>query len=165
MKHILTILFLLVRLVTFGQESKLAEIDKLVSAIDTDSVLTLKEFTVDNRILKIWTTTEHQILKIVEKRNVNYGEIKSTIYLKNRIPIKTIESESVFVWLTDSIARIKGYSIDLVEEYSAVSYVLDWSKKQRKLIITGKPTEENTISLELKNQEAIIRKSEKLIRE
>lgn len=165
MKNTLTIILILVRSLTFGQENQLVEIDNVVNTIDNDSVLTVREFNLDNQTLKIWTNNKNQILKIVEKRNLNYGEIKSTIYLKNMKPIKTIESESINVWLTDSLVKIKGYSIDLREEYSAVSYIFNWSKKQRKLIITGKPTGENNISLELKKYERIIWKSEKLLSE
>jgi hypothetical protein len=165
MKNTLTIILILIRFLTFGQENKLAEIDNEVNSIDKDSILTIKEFNLENQTLKVWLNDKNQILKIVENRNVNYGEIKSTIYLRGTKPIKTIESENVYFWLPDSLAKIKGYSIDLKEEYTATSYILNWNKKERKLIITGKLTGESNISFELKKYEGIIRRSKNLISE
>jgi hypothetical protein len=165
MKNTLTIILILISFLTFGQENKLAEIDNEVNSIDKDSILRIKEFNLENQTLKVWLNDKNQILKIVEKRNVNYGEIKSTIYLKGTKPIKTIESENIYFYLPDSLAKIKGYSIDLREEYSATSYIINWNKKQRKLIVNGKATNEKNASSELKKYEGIIRKSEKLITE
>ena len=165
MKNTLTIIFILISFLTFSQENRLAEIDNEVNSIEKDSILKIKEFNLENQTLKVWLNDKNQILKIVENRNVNYGEIKSTIYLKETKPIKTIESENIYFWLTDSLAKIKGYGIDLREEYTATSYIINWNKKQRRLIITGKPTGESDISFELIKYEGIIRKSEKLISE
>lgn len=165
MKNTLTIILILIRFLTFGQENKLTEIDNEVNSIDKDSILRIKEFNLENQTLKVWLNDKNQILKIVENRSVNYGEIKSTIYLKGTKPIKTIESENIYFWFTDSLAKRKGYDIDLRVEYTATSYIINWNKKQRRLIITGKPTGESNISFELKKYERIIRKSEKLIRE
>lgn len=165
MKNTLTIILIFIRFLTFGQENKIAKIDHEVNSIDKDSILRIKEFNIENQTLKVWLNDKNEILKIVEKRNVNYGEIKSTIYLKGTKPIKTIESENIYFWLTDSLAKIKGYSIDLREEYTATSYIINWNKKQRKLIVNGKATNEKNASYELKKYEGIIRKSEKLITE
>ncbi len=165
MKNTLTIILILVRFLAFGQENKLAEIDNEVNAIEKDYSLRIEEFNLEKQTLKVWLNDKNQILKIVENRNANYGEIKSTIYLKETKPIKTIESENIYFWLTDSLAKIKGYSIDHREEYSATSYIINWNKKQRKLILNGKATNEKNASSELKKYEGIIRKSEKLIKE
>lgn len=165
MKNTLTIILILIRFLTFGQENKLTEIDNEVSSINKDSMLRIKDFNLENHTLKVWLNDKNQILKIVENRNVNYGQIISTIYLKGTKPIKTIESENIYFWLTDSLVKIKGYSIDLKEEYTATSYIINWDKKQRKLIITGKPTGESNISFELIKYEGIIRKSKKLVSE
>lgn len=119
MKSTWTITLTLIRFLTFGQENILAEIDNEVNSIDNDSILTIREFNLDNHTFKVWLNDKSNF-KIVENRNLNYGEIKTTIYLKETKPIKTIESEKIYFWLTDSLAIIKGYGIDLREEYTAI---------------------------------------------
>ncbi len=165
MKKTLVIILILIGFLSFGQEKILVAIDNEVSLIDNNSVLLVKDFEIDNQSLKIWCNSKKQILKIVETRNVDYGEIKSTIYMKDLKPIKTMESENVHFFLPDSLAKIKGYDIDIQEEYSAVSYILNWNKRERKLITKGKPVNDKNASSDLIKYDAIIRKAKKLISE
>ncbi len=171
MKKTFAIILTLIGFLTFGQESKFIEIDNEANSIESDSTLVELKFDLSkktdsikssNRILRIWHVKK-RIFKIVEETSVDYGEIKSTIYLNGMNPIKTIESESVYYYLPDSIAQIKGYDIDLKDEFRAVSYITNWNKKERELITIGKPSGEKSISFELKKYDAIIRKAKKLI--
>lgn len=165
MKKTLAILFFLIRILVLGQETKIAEIDKQSKLIDTDTTLVTSNFDLTNASrLKIWHK-EKQIFKIVQKENVDYGEIKSQIYLLKNKPIKIKETENTYFILTDSIARIKGYSIDIEENFKAVSYIIHWNKKQRELIVSGQPTEEKNISYKWSKYVAIIKKAETLINE
>jgi len=165
LKKTLAILFFLIRILVFGQETKIAEIDKQSKLIDADTTLVTSSFDLTNASrLKIWHK-EKQIFKIVQEENVDYGEIKSQIYLLKNKPIKIKESENTYFFLTDSIARIKGYSIDIEENFKAVSYIIHWNKKQRELIVSGQPTEEKNISYNWSKYVAIIKKAETLINE
>ncbi len=155
----------LIGILAFGQENKMTEIDNQSKSIDSDTELIESNFDLTNESkLKVWYK-ENRIFKIVQEMNVDYGEIKSEIYLVANKPIKIIESESTYFFLTDSIAKIKGYSIDIEENLRVVSYITNWNKKQRELIVTGEPTEKKNISYELNKYAGIIRKAEKLINE
>ena len=141
----------------------MTDIDNQSKSIDSDTELIESNFDLTNESkLKVWSK-ENQIFKIVQEINVDYGEIKSVIYLVANKPIKIIESESTYFFLTDSIAKIKGYSIDIEENLRVLTYITNWNKKQRELIVTGEPTEKKNISYELKKYAGIIRKAEKLI--
>ncbi len=143
----------------------MTEIDNQSKSIDSDTELIESNFDLNNESkLKVWHK-EKQIFKIVQERNVDYGEIKSEIYLIGNKPIKITESESTYFFLTDSIAKIKGYSVDIEENFRAISYITNWNKKQRELIISGEPTEKKNISYELNKYAEIIRKTEKLTNE
>ena len=155
----------LIGILAFGQENKMTEIDNQSKSIDSDTELIESNFDLNNESkLKVWHK-EKQIFKIVQERNVDYGEIKSEIYLIGNKPIKITESESTYYFLTDSIAKIKGYSVDIEENFRAISYITNWNKKQRELIISGEPTEKKNISYELNKYAEIIRKAEKLTNE
>ena len=155
----------LIGILAFGQENKMTEIDNQSKSIDSDTELIESNFDLNNESkLKVWHK-EKQIFKIVQERNVDYGEIKSEIYLIGNKPIKITESESTYFFLTDSIAKIKGYSVDIEENFRAISYITNWNKKQRELIISGEPTEKKNISYELNKYAEIIRKTEKLTNE
>ena len=155
----------LIGILAFGQENKMTEIDNQSKSIDSDTELIESNFDLNNESkLKVWHK-EKQIFKIVQERNVDYGEIKSEIYLIGNKPIKITESESTYYFLTDSIAKIKGYSVDIEENFRAISYITNWNKKQRELIISGEPTEKKNISYELNKYAGIIRKAEKLTNE
>jgi len=143
----------------------MTEIDKQSKSIDSDTELIKSNFDLTNESkLKVWYK-ENRIFKIVKEKNVDYGAIKSEIYLVANKPIKIIESENTYFFLPDSIAKIKGYSIDIEENFRAVSYIINWNKKQRELIVSGDPTEKKNNSYELKKYTGIIRKAEKLINE
>ncbi|PYE83130.1 hypothetical protein DFQ11_101561 [Winogradskyella epiphytica] len=155
----------LIGILVFGQENKMTEIDNQSKSIDSDTELIESNFDLTNESrLKVWHK-ENRIFKIVQEMNVDYGEIKSEIYLVGNKPVKIIESESTNFFLTDSIAKIKGYSIDIEENFRAVSYITNWNKKQRELKVSGEPTEEKNISYELNKYIGIIRKAENLINE
>ena len=155
----------LIGILAFGQENKMTEIDNQSKSIDSDTELIESNFDLNNESkLKVWHK-EKQIFKIVQERNVDYGEIKSEIYLIGNKPIKITESESTYYFLTDSIAKIKGYSVDIEENFRAISYITNWNKKQRELIISGEPTEKKNISYELNKYAEIIRKAEKFTNE
>lgn len=171
MKKYFTILLILIGSLTFGQEINYTEIDNKANAIDSDLELIEIKFDLTNKqdpndshqtILRIWHK-EKRIYKISQDVSVNYGKIKSEIYLNGKKPIKTIESENTYYYLPDSIAKLKGYSVDLEENYNATSYILDWDKKQRKVVISGKSTEEKKASFEWNKFNAIIRRAEKLV--
>ncbi|MEZ4977185.1 MAG: hypothetical protein R2802_11630 [Flavobacteriaceae bacterium] len=165
MKKIFAIILTLIGILAFGQENKMTEIDNQSKSIDSDTELIESNFDLNNESkLKVWHK-EKQIFKIVQERNVDYGEIKSEIYLIGNKPIKITESESTYYFLTDSIAKIKGYSVDIEENFRAISYITNWNKKQRELIISGEPTEKKNISYELNKYAEIIRKAEKLTNE
>ncbi|MDA0177397.1 hypothetical protein OOZ35_07840 [Mesoflavibacter profundi] len=165
MKKIFAIILTLIGILAFGQENKMTEIDNQSKSIDSDTELIESNFDLNNESkLKVWHK-EKQIFKIVQERNVDYGEIKSEIYLIGNKPIKITESESTYFFLTDSIAKIKGYSVDIEENFRAISYITNWNKKQRELIISGEPTEKKNISYELNKYAEIIRKTEKLTNE
>ena len=143
----------------------MTEIDNQSKSIDSDTELIESNFDLNNESkLKVWHK-EKQIFKIVQERNVDYGEIKSEIYLIGNKPIKITESESTYYFLTDSIAKIKGYSVDIEENFRAISYITNWNKKQRELIVSGEPTEKKNISYELNKYAEIIRKAEKFTNE
>ncbi|MUU78935.1 hypothetical protein [Winogradskyella endarachnes] len=121
MKKTFTIILTLIGILTFGQESDYSEIDNHTKLIDSNTELIELEFDLTNKsdstnseyaVLKIWHK-EKKIFKIIKEVSVDYGEIKSEIYLVGNKPIKIIESESMNYYLTDSIAKIKGYSIDI----------------------------------------------------
>ena len=155
----------LIGILAFGQENKMTEIDNQSKSIYSDTELIESNFDLNNESkLKVWHK-EKQIFKIVQERNVDYGEIKSEIYLIGNKPIKITESESTYYFLTDSIAKIKGYSVDIEENFRAISYITNWNKKQRELIVSGEPTEKKNISYELNKYAEIIRKAEKLTKE
>jgi len=155
----------LIGILAFGQENKMTEIDNQSKSIDSDTELIESNFDLNNESkLKVWHK-EKQIFKIVQERNVDYGEIKSEIYLIGNKPIKITESESTYYFLTDSIAKIKGYSVDIEENFRAISYITNWNKKQRELIVSGEPTEKKNISYELNKYAEIIRKAEKFTNE
>ena len=143
----------------------MTEIDNQSKSIYSDTELIESNFDLNNESkLKVWHK-EKQIFKIVQERNVDYGEIKSEIYLIGNKPIKITESESTYYFLTDSIAKIKGYSVDIEENFRAISYITNWNKKQRELIVSGEPTEKKNISYELNKYAEIIRKAEKFTNE
>ena len=165
LKKIFAIILTLIGILAFGQENKMTEIDNQSKSIDSDTELIESNFDLNNEYkLKVWHK-ENQIFRIVQERNVDYGEIKSEIYLIGNKPIKITESESTYYFLTDSIAKIKGYSVDIEENFRAISYITNWNKKQRELIISGEPTEKKNISYELNKYAEIIRKAEKLTKE
>ncbi|WP_179320992.1 hypothetical protein [Winogradskyella helgolandensis] len=165
MKKTFVIILTLIGILVFGQENKMAEIDNQSKLIDSDTELIESNFDLTNESkLRVWHK-EKRIFKIVQEMNVDYGEIKSEIFLVGNKPIKIIESESTNFFLTDSIAKIKGYSIDIEENFRVVSYITNWNKKQRELIVSGEPTEKKNISYELNKYAGIIRKAEKLINE
>ncbi|REE07664.1 hypothetical protein DFQ09_11211 [Winogradskyella pacifica] len=155
----------LIGILAFGQENKMTEIDNQSKSIDSDTELIESNFELTNESKLKVSYKENRIFKIVQEMNVDYGEIKSEIYLVANKPIKIIESESTYFFLTDSIAKIKGYSIDIEENLRVVSYITNWNKKQRELIVTGEPTEKKNISYELNKYARIIRKAEMLINE
>lgn len=165
MKKTLVIILTLIGFLSFGQEKILVGIDNEVNLIDNNSTLIVKDFEFDNQVLKVWYNSNKQILKIVEIRNVDYGEIKSTVYMKDLKPIKTLESEGIYFFLPDSLSKIKGYDIDIKEEYTAISYILNWNKRERKLIVKGKPLNDKNTSSDLIKYDGIIRKAKKLISE
>ena len=143
----------------------MTEIDNQSKSIDSDTELIESNFDLNNESkLKVWHKGK-QIFKIVQEKNVDYGEIKSEIYLIGNKPIKITESESTYYFLTDSIAKIKGYSVDIEENFRAISYITNWNKKQRELIVSGEPTEKKNISYELNKYAEIIRKAEKFTNE
>ena len=155
----------LIGILAFGQENKMTEIDNQSKSIDSDTELIESNFDLNNESkLKVWHKGK-QIFKIVQEKNVDYGEIKSEIYLIGNKPIKITESESTYYFLTDSIAKIKGYSVDIEENFRAISYITNWNKKQRELIVSGEPTEKKNISYELNKYAEIIRKAEKFTNE
>ena len=165
LKKIFAIILTLIGILAFGQENKMTEIDNQSKSIDSDTELIESNFDLNNESkLKVWHK-EKQIFKIVQERNVDYGEIKSEIYLIGNKPIKITESESTYYFLTDSIAKIKGYSVDIEENFRAISYITNWNKKQRELIVSGEPTEKKNISYELNKYAEIIRKAEKFTNE
>ncbi|MBU2940179.1 hypothetical protein KO494_11590 [Lacinutrix sp. C3R15] len=166
MKKTFTILLTLIGILVFGQENKITEIDNQLKSIDTDTELIESNFELINESckLKIWHK-EKQIFKIAQVKNVDYGEIKSKIYLVANKPIKIVESESTYFFLTDSIAKIKGYSIDIEENFRAIAYIINWNKKQRKLMVSGKPTEEKNATYNRIKYIEIFRKAEKLLNE
>ncbi len=152
-------------ILAFGQENATTEIDIQSKTIDSDNELVMSNFDLTNEIkLKIWHK-KNQIFKIIREEYTNYGEIKSEIYIVGKQPIKIIESESSNFFLPDSIAEIKGYSIDIEENFKAISYIINWNKGQRELVISGEPTKEKDISYDLNKYVGIIRKAEKLINE
>lgn len=160
-----TLILILVGIISFGQENKFDEINNKIILVDLDSTLTKLEFKLnesDSIVLRVWSNNK-RIFKIERQINVDYGEIKSTIYLDEDKPIKIIESEQVYYFLPDSIAQIKGYGIDLKEEFRAVSYITNWNTKDRELII-GKPTDEKNILYELSKYDGIVRKAKNLIK-
>ncbi len=119
----------------------MTEIDNQSKSIDSDTELIESNFDLTNESkLKVWYK-KNQVFKITQVMYVDYGEIKSEIYLVANKPIKIIESESTFTIYNDSIAKIKGYDIGLEENFKASTYIFNWNKKQRELIITGEPTE------------------------
>ena len=165
LKKIFAIILTLIGILAFGQENKMTEIDNQSKSIDSDTELIESNFDLNNESkLKVWHKGK-QIFKIVQERNVDYGEIKSEIYLIGNKPIKITESESTYYFLTDSIAKIKGYSVDIEENFRAISYITNWNKKQRELIVSGEPTEKKNISYELNKYAEIIRKAEKFTNE
>jgi hypothetical protein len=104
-------------------------IDNKVKLIESDSTLIRKVFdwaeltgttTDGGGILKVWWNKE-KILKIVEEIGLSYGQIKTTIYLKNGMPIKIIETEENFGFKNDEI----NYE-ELNEVYRELIYVFDW---------------------------------------
>lgn len=165
MKKTFTIILTLIGILVFGQENKIVEIENQSKSIDSETELIESSIDLTNKSkLKVWHK-EKQIFKIVQKNYVDHGVIKSEIYLVENKPIKIIESESTNFFLIDSIARIKGYSIDIEENFRAVSYITNWNKKQRELILSGEPTEKKNISFELNKYIGIIKKAEELINE
>lgn len=163
MKKTFTVILTLIGILVFGQENKIAEIENQTKLIDSDTELIEPIIDLTNKSkLKFWHK-EKQIFKIVQESYVDYGVIKSEIYLVGNKPIKIIESENTNFFLIDSIARIKGYSVDIEENFRAVSYITNWNKKQRELILSGEPTEKKNISYELNKYIGIIKKAEELI--
>ena len=105
MKNAFVIILTLIGFLAFGQENNVAQIDRKVKSIESDSTLNETKFdwveltgitTDGGGILKV-CRIEKQICKIVEEIGLSYGRIKTTIYLENGIPIKIIETEENFV--------------------------------------------------------------------
>jgi hypothetical protein len=169
LKKTFVIILTLIGIVTFGQENKLDRIENEVNLINSDSTLIESKFEVTNDssiyiVIAIWHI-KNKIYKIEKNSTLNYGEIKSTLYLSDGVPIKIIETESENYFLPDSLVQIKGYDVDIMENYKGISYIYNWKKNKRELIQTGQPTGNSDISIEWSKYIEILRKSIKLISE
>ena len=111
MKFNLITLLLFLSLTAFSQKNTIADIDKYVENIDSNSELELNEYDwskiteshIDQgAILKIWKK-ENQIVKIEEQFGASYGRYSRLIYLKNNRQIKGIETEENFGFKNDKI--------------------------------------------------------------
>ena len=141
MKKAFVTILTLIGFLAFGQENNLDRINNEVKSIESDSTLIKTEFdwveltgitTDGGGILKVWRN-EKQICKIVEQIGLAYGRIRTTIYLKNGIPIKILETEENFGHTNDGL----NYE-ELNEVYREMIYVFDWKNDNAKIKRTGK---------------------------
>jgi hypothetical protein len=141
MKKAFVIILTLIGFIAIGQEKNLDLIENEVKSIESDSTLVETEFdwveltgitTDGGGILKVWRN-EKQILKIVEEIGLSYGRIRTTIYLKNGIPIQIIETEENFGHTNDGL----NYE-ELNEVYREIIYVFDWNNDNAKIKRIGK---------------------------
>ena len=141
MKKAFVIILTLIGFLAFGQENNLDRIDNEVKSIESDSTLVETEFdwaeltgitTDGGGILKVWRN-DSQLHKIVEEIGFSYGRVKTTIYLKNEIPIKIIETEENFGFKNDELDYKK-----LNEVFRATIYVFDWENDMSEIQRIGK---------------------------
>lgn len=141
MKKTFVIVFILIGFITFGQENKLDQIKNQVELIESDSNLTISEFdlaeltgiaTDGGGFLKVWRN-KNQICKIVEEIGLSYGRLKNTIYLKDGVPIKIIETEENFGHKNNEL----NYN-ELNEVFKATIIVFDWENDQSQIEEIGK---------------------------
>lgn len=141
MGRIILILLTLISYVSFGQDRQLIQIDTEISTIEANTTLELTEFdpakrteiaTDGGRILKIWHQKK-QIHKIAEEIGLSYGRIRTTVYLKNGIPVKIIETEEHFEQTHNGLNDQK-----LTEVYKAERYVFDWKNNKSTIKQAGK---------------------------
>ncbi|HEY9084112.1 MAG TPA: hypothetical protein VIN73_12330 [Vicingaceae bacterium] len=140
-KTFIIVLSSLIGLLAFGQKNDFVQIDYEVNSIELDSSLVQIEFdwveltgitTDGGGILTVWQN-DKQICKIVEEIGLSYGRIKTTIYLKDEIPIKIIETEENFGLENGEL----NYG-ELKEVFRVIIYVLDWENDDSKTEWTGK---------------------------
>lgn len=141
MKNHILFLLIFIGFISFGKEKSLDQVECLVYAIDSDTTLIkleydwmeLSEYTTDGGgVLKVWRDKE-QIRKIVEEIGLSYGQVKTTIYLQDDLPIKIIETEENFGFQDGEI----NYT-ELFEVYSAEIYVYDWEMDDSEIVQKGK---------------------------
>lgn len=140
MKQSFVIILALIGFLSFAQENKTSEIDKLVESIKVDSTLIKSEFdwveltgitTDGGGILKVWWN-RNQIVRVYEEIGLSYGRISTSIYLQNGTPIKIIEIEENFNQTNPSVNYDK-----INEVFRAEIYVFDWEKDNSKVERTG----------------------------
>ena len=141
MKNAFVIILTLIGFLAFGQENNVAQIDRKVKSIESDSTLNETKFdwveltgitTDGGGILKVWRN-EKQICKIVEEIGLSYGRIRTIIYLNKGIPIKIIETEENFGHENGELNYKK-----LNEVFRATIHIFDWENDESKIIRTGK---------------------------
>lgn len=163
LKPIFTIVLLFFGSFLLSQDEK-SKIDIQTQLIDADTLLKESTFQPNIETRLIVRHNQNEIRQIIQKTRVNYGEIKSVLYLTNNKPIKIIETEYTYYFLPDSIAEIKGYSADIKENFRVESYITNWDKKQRHVLVNGEPSEKKNISYKFVKYAEILRKSKQLIK-
>ena len=140
MKKVILIISIVIGFTSFGQEIKIDQIDGMVKSIESDSTLTLDEFdweilpgitTGSKGIRKTWSKKK-QAHKIVEEIKFLDFTTKTTIYLKDGVPIKIIEKEDNFEHTADGLKYSEPFEV-----FSAVIYVFDWENDESKIIRNG----------------------------
>ena len=135
----MSFLIFLISFNAFGQNLTLKKINKEVNRIQTDSTLTItvlnaldksKETLDGGYVLKVWHQ-QHDIVKIVAEMGLSYGRVKTTLYLKNNVPMKIIEIEENFSQTSNGL----NYH-NLNKVYETTHYILNW--KQNKSITKTK---------------------------
>ncbi|WP_298321205.1 hypothetical protein [uncultured Aquimarina sp.] len=166
MKIIFTTTFLLIGMLTFGQEKNLEKINSEVNSIDLNSELSVHEFdwvqltgivTDGGGILKIWKDNDN-IHKILQKIGLSYGRIRTRIYFKNGFPIKVIEIEDNFERTSDGLNYSK-----LEQVFKEEFFVLDWEMGEGKYKTLGKRVMSEGGCSHFESYEPIIERAKKAL--
>lgn len=140
LKNLLIIILLLIGHIAIGQEKDRTKIDIQVHAIEANSNLTKVKFDLERLTgivtdgggtIEVWLH-KNKIYMIVEEVGLSYGRLTTTIYLKNELPIKIIETEENF----KSDKGELDYST-LENAHIAIIYIHNWKKNKTEIEYIG----------------------------
>ncbi|MCB0629767.1 MAG: hypothetical protein KDD15_08545 [Lewinella sp.] len=126
----------------FGQNNSIDPIQQLVSQIDNDPSLTVKEFDATEiygraydggGVIKVFFN-QQELKKIEEEIGLSFGRVSKIIYIEKGMPIKIIDREENFSWNKENTGW--DYS-KLNEVFQADIYIFDWDKDDTRIMKKG----------------------------